>query len=297
VTARSPAVDRATAARGPAAGPPNGRRPVGAESVIGRGPRADVHGRGVLTLILLASLAWSVLQVEWQDGLLRSGGLALLGELVGGMLRPDLSGAVVRSTLDGVWVTAVYAVAGLSLALVLGIPLGVIASGVLAAGARRHAAVALGRGVLGALRAVHELVWAWLFVIALGLSPFAAIFALALPYAGILGRIYADLLNDVPPAPLAALHAAGAGERGVLLYGRLPMALPDIVAYTFYRLECALRSAAIMGFVGLGGLGYQVQIALDGLRYEVAATHLLGLLVLIVGVEAWSALVRRELAR
>jgi len=144
---------------------------------------------------------------------------------------------------------------------------------------------------------VHELVWAWLFVIAIGLSPLAAVFALALPYAGILGRIYADLLQDVPRGPLAALRAAGADERDALIYGRLPMALPDMTAYTFYRFECALRSSAIMGFVGLGGLGFQIQIALDGLRYDVAATHLLGLLALIVAVEAWGALVRRELAR
>jgi phosphonate transport system permease protein len=149
--------------------------------------------------------------------------------------------------------------------------------------------------VLAWLRSIHELVWAWLFVAAIGLSPFAAIFALALPYAGILGRIYADLLNDVSPGPLRALRAAGAGETKVLFYGRLPMALPDMVAYSFYRFECALRSAAIMGFIGLGGLGFQVQIALADLKYSTVSTYVLAMILLIVIVETWSSIVRREM--
>ena len=124
------------------------------------------------------------------------------------------------------------------------------------------------RLLLGFMRAIHELVWAWLFVAALGLSPMAAVLALAIPYGGILGRIYADILNDVPDEPLEALRTSGASELKVLVYGRLPMALPDMLGYGFYRLECAIRAVAIMGFVGVGGLGLQVQLSLDDLLYR-----------------------------
>jgi phosphonate transport system permease protein len=92
------------------------------------------------------------------------------------------------------------------------------------------------------------------------------------------------------------LRAGGATLWGELLYARIPIALPDMTAYTFYRFECAIRSSAIMGFVGLGGLGFQIQIALADLRYGVVATLILALVVLVTAIEAWSGWVRRALA-
>ena len=256
------------------------------------------RGRGFLTGALLLVLLWSVVQVEWGEGLLRANGLGTLGDLLGGLLRPDLSLAIVRSAFEAAWLTVVFASAGLSIAILAGLPLGILASGAPIGSPRtRRAAIVLSRGLLAAMRSVHELVWAWLFVAAIGVSPFAAIFALAIPYAGILGRIYADLLADTPEAPLQALRGAGARESTVLLYGRLPMALPDMVSYTFYRFECALRASAIMGFVGLSGLGFEIQLALNDLHYREVSTYLIALVVLIAGVEAWSILVRRELVR
>ena len=129
---------------------------------------------------------------EWRDGFVRTGGLDVLARFATGMLSPDLSAGTLSRALHASWITVVYAVAGLTVALVIGLPLGVVASGVLASSALgRHASIAAARAVLGWMRAVHELVWAWLFVVAIGLSPFAAVFAIGIPYAGILGRIYA----------------------------------------------------------------------------------------------------------
>jgi phosphonate transport system permease protein len=149
---------------------------------------------------------------------------------------------------------------------------------------------------LAFFRSIHELVWAWLFVAAIGLSPMAAVLALAIPYGGILGRIYAELLQDVPEAPLQSLRSTGASEWRVFWYGRLPMAFPDMLSYTFYRLECGIRSAAIMSFVGLGGLGHEVRIALDDLAYQQVWTYLLFLIGLVVVVDIWSTMVRRRLS-
>ena len=96
----------------------------------------------------------------------------------------------------------------------------------------------------------------------------AAIIALGLPYGGILGRVYADQLQDVPPEPLRALRTAGASPVRLLFYGYLPMALPDLLGYTFYRFECAVRAAAIMSFVGIQGLGYQIHLSLHDLLFD-----------------------------
>lgn len=258
--------------------------------------QADLRGRGLLTVILLGTLLWSLLSVELRDGMIRTGGLATLVDILSSAVRPDLSADTLGRAFQAVWITVVYAVAGITVALIVGFPLGVLASGVLASSrARRGYSMTVGRGILAAMRAVHELVWAWLLVVAIGFSPFAAVFAIAIPYAGILGRIYADLLNDVSPRPMAALRAVGASSAKILIYGRLPMALPDMVSYTFYRFECAVRASAIMGFVGLGGLGFQIQIALADLRYSSVSTYLIALIVLIVAIEAWSSKVRREI--
>ncbi|MEE9278493.1 MAG: ABC transporter permease subunit [Dehalococcoidia bacterium] len=256
----------------------------------------DLSGRQALTLILVGAFVWSALQVNWSGDLVHSGGGAVLLELLEGLARPDLSGGILSGAAEAAWTTVVFAVAGLSVALVVAIPLSLAASGVLVANPRlRRWTTAPARTFLSLLRSVHELVWAWLFVAAIGLSPFAAIFALAIPYAGILGRIYADRLTDVPDPPLRALRSSGAGETRVLLYGRLPMAAADLASYTFYRFECGLRSAAIMGFVGIGGLGLQIQLALDDLAYSQASTYLLFLIALIALVEVWSSQLRKRL--
>jgi phosphonate transport system permease protein len=251
------------------------------------------ESRRLLTLILVAALMWSLFNVDWRDGVLHTGGISAFREMASALLTPDLSGEVLAKLIGSVWRTLAYAFAGLSLALAVGFPLGLLASGVLradgAAPIRRIARV-----ILAGLRSVHELVWAWLFVSAVGLSPIAAVLALALPYSGILGRVFAELFQDVPEGSLRALRNAGSSESQVFLYGRMPFVLPDLLSYTFYRLECGIRSATVLSFVGLGGLGFQIQISLADLAYSRAWTFILGLIVMILLVEAWSGAVRKK---
>ncbi len=262
--------------------PPEGRRPV--------------RGRRLLTLLLLSALTWSLTTVPWGEPLVHPGGLTVLGEMLVAALHPTLSAEFLGIALAATWRTVAYATAGVSLAILLAFPAGVLASGVLVRHPMLRALTSgASRAVLGVLRAIHELVWALLFVAAIGLSPFGAVLALALPYAGILGRILAEMLEDVPPGPLAALRAAGAREWQVLLYGRLPQAFPNMVSYALYRYECGIRSAAIMSFVGLGGLGYQIQISLDDLRFREVWTFVYCLVALVVLVDLWSGVIRRRL--
>ena len=211
---------------------------------------------------------------------------------------PDLSPAFLSTALRATWQTIAYAVAGLTLAVMIGLPLGIIASGTIFSSSSRLRlpVIAVTRLLLAGLRSIHELVWAVLFVAAIGLSPVAAIFALGLPYGGILGRIYAELLQEAPGEPLRALRAAGASPWRLVFYGYVPMSLPDMVGYTFYRFECAIRSAAILSFVGIQGLGYQLQLSLRDLLFDQVWTLLLFLVAVIVVVDLWSGRVRRSLA-
>ena len=145
------------------------------------------------------------------------------------------------------------------------------------------------------MRAIHELVWAWMFVAAFGLSPYAAILALGIPYGGMLGRIFADMLSDVPKEPIHALQAAGATKLQCLFYGYFPIVKASMISYTMYRLECAVRSSAIMSFVGLGGLGYQIQLSLDDLNYNEVWTFMYFLILLVVLIDLWSNLLRKRM--
>ena len=248
-----------------------------------------------LTLLLIGAAAWSVAAIDWGGPLLHTGGARSALTFLLALFPPDLSPDFLLVCLVASWQTLSIALASMTIAVLLGFPLGVMASGALLSpqSAYRLLMTVPARFVLGAMRAIHELVWAMLFVAAIGLSPLAAIIALGLPYAGILGRIYADFLQDVPEEPVAALRSSGASSVQALVYGQLPMCLPDLVSYTFYRLECAIRSAAILSFVGIRGIGYEIQLSLGDLLFSQVWTLLLVLLAIVALVDFWSGRVRR----
>jgi len=262
-----------------------------------RAHAGSLGGRGALTAILLIAFAVSLMGIGWGDGVFNARGLRAVGQILAAAIQPQLSLDVLSIGARSTWTTLAYAWAGMTLALLIGLPLGVIGSGTLVRSPwTRRWNISSARFALAVFRAIHELVWAWLFVAALGLSPMAGVLALGIPYGGILGRIYAELLQDVPDAPLRALRSAGASEWRVFWFGRLPMALPDMLSYTFYRLECGIRSAAILSFVGLGGLGHNIQISLQDIDYSRMWTFVYFLIVLVLVVDLWSSLVRRRVA-
>ncbi|MBI4305080.1 MAG: ABC transporter permease subunit [Chloroflexi bacterium] len=258
--------------------------------------RPSVAPTTILNLVLVGAIALSMVRAGSPAGVLNPEGLSAAGQSLGAAFNPDLAPAHLRLTLAASGRTLAYAAAGMTLAFAGGIPLGVIASGSLGRSSRPLTAVTVAcRMVLGLLRAVHELVWALILVFALGLSPLAGGLAIGIPYAGILGRVIADQLRDVPESRLAALRASGASETQVLLYGQIPGALPDLVSYFFYRSECAIRSAAVLSIVGLGGIGYRITVALDDLHYREVWTLVYALVLIVVAVDIWSAQVRRRL--
>lgn len=253
--------------------------------------------RPLLALLLAAAVAASVIALDPPQGLLDSGGLRVAGDMLTSILHADLSPAFLATVAEATLLTVAYAVAGISVALLLGVPGAVVVSGTLAQRTvTRLPLVGGSRGFFATLRAPHELVWGVLFVQVFGFHPLAGILAIGLPYGAIIARVLGERLQDVPEGPLAALRSAGASPAQVLCYARVPMALPDMIGYVMYRFECAVRVSAVLSVIGLGGIGHQLELVLYDLRYEAMWPLLAALVLVIVATDSLSGRLRERVA-
>lgn len=273
--------------------------------------------RGVVLLLLGAACLWAqqVLGLSLGELVPNEGGRALAGKFFGAALQPALDyedpvpGAppFLLRLGGALWRTLQFAGAGLALALVLGLPLGFLASSAWWAGDPARQGGVLGRArwlapalqsavrvVIAAMRSVHELLWAVLFLTAVGVSSSAAVVAIALPYAGTLAKVFSEMLDEASPRGSEALRAAGAGPVATFLFARLPAAAPDMLAYSFYRFECAVRSAAVLGFFGYETLGYHLRRSFEHLHYRETWTYLYAFFALVLVFEGWSIALRRR---
>lgn len=260
-----------------------------------RPTRPRPRGRTLLSALLVAAVAASLLGIDLSDGVLARGGTTAAADLLASLLRPELSAELLLRTIpSATLLTVSYAVAGLSVALAIGLPGAVVVSGTLA---RRRATrlplAGAGRGVFATLRAPHELVWALLFLQILGPHPLAGILGIGVPYGAVTARVLGERLQDVPEGPVAALRSTGATPLQVLAYARLPAAVNDLVGYVMYRFECAVRAAVVLTFIGLGGIGQQIENSLADLRFE-RVWPLLGALVLVIVAIDWLSARLRE---
>ena len=152
------------------------------------------------------------------------------------------------------------------------------------------------RLLIAVMRSIHELLWAVLLLAAFGLLHVNAVIALAIPFAGVLAKIFSEIIDEAPRDTAHALRGAGASPSQIFLFALLPRALPDMTAYTFYRFECALRSSAVLGFFGFPTLGFYMAASFENLYYGEVWTYLYTLFLLIVVVEWWSGVIRRRFA-
>lgn len=223
-----------------------------------------------------------------------------LGTFVPLSLSREFLELLLRSTVE----TLAIATAGMALALVVGGPLALVVSRSLSvSGLTSRTGTALGwlvrwptRLLLVVFRSIPELVWALLFVRAVGLGPAAGVLALGITYGGMLGKVYAEILESADNQPTRAVLLAGGGRLAALTYGLLPVTLPELVSYTVYRWECAIRASVIMGFVGAGGLGMQMELSLRMLEGGEVGVMLLVFLALVLLADSISALLRRVLS-
>jgi phosphonate transport system permease protein len=205
-----------------------------------------------------------------------------------------------KSTLE----TLAIATAGMALALLIAFPLSLAVTRSLSI-----SRIGPGRGFLAGrllrwpmrfmlmfFRSIPEIVWALVFVRAVGLGPAAGVLAIGVTYGGMLGKVYSEILESGDTRPTAALLEAGGRRLGAFLYGMWPIALPELVSYTVYRWECAVRASVIMGFVGAGGLGQQMELSMRMLNGGEVSSILLIFLLLVVFADAISAFLRRVTA-
>ncbi len=239
---------------------------------------------------LAAALAWSVAQAGVSD-VVNTNGWSSFAEFWTSVARLDTSAEFLRLTWESTQQTLAFAVLGTALAMVLGLCFGPLLS-------RRAGVSALAYRILGALaalpRSVHEILIALLLVQVFGFDPIVAVLAIGVPFGAVTAKVVADAIDDADRAGFDALRATGARRFTALLYGIGPHVRAEFVAYGFYRLECAIRSAAVLGIVGVGGLGFQLDLSFESLRYREIWTLIVALMLLSGGADAVSSAVRRS---
>ena len=269
-------------------------------------PGDPLARRRLTTLVLALAVLWPALQLaEFKPwALLDAGSLRVMGSFLAGFVPPSAEpaflGLLARATVE----TLAMATAGIALAFVIALPLAFAMTRSLSisrigpgpghwrGGLLRTAA----RGLLTLLRAIPELVWALMLVRAFGLGPAAGVLALAVTYGGMLGKVYAEILEAGDTRPARALLEAGSGRIAALCYGLLPGAAQELASYTVYRWECAVRASVVMGFVGAGGLGQLMDQSMKMLNGGEASSILIVFLLLVLLADGLSAILRRVLA-
>ena len=243
-------------------------------------------GLGLAGAALLGQ-AGVVARVRPQDLL---GGASGMADILRRSMPPDVGH--LQPALGGVLETFDIALLGTSLALVLSLPLAVLAAENVTPSRALYVSA---RGVIAVTRAVPDLVWALLFVTAVGLGPFPGVLALVVHSVGMLGRLFAETIEDIDMGPVNALRVTGASPIQIVSHAIVPGLLPSLIGIGLYRLDENVRSSLVLGFVGAGGIGFLILTAMNLFQYRQVATLLILTYLLVIGVERASAVVRGRL--
>ena len=228
----------------------------------------------------------------------------------GGMFPPEHSSQFLSLMAGPALETIQISVVGTLIAITIGFPFGILATRNFSVGGilneadtsgsplrytLRYSIYFAARGVLSLFRSIPEFVWAFMFVRAVGLGPFPGVLAIGIAYGGMLGKVYSEIFEAVNPRPLEALQSTGANKLQIFFYGWLPQVLPNFVSYTLYRWECAVRASAVLGLVGAGGLGQQIEISMRMFNFNEVLTILIILFIMVAAVDILSSKVRAVL--
>ncbi len=217
-------------------------------------------------------------------------GIPALMRVFGQMFPPDIAdiGRILWSLLT----TFQMAVAGVVLGLIFSLPIAILA----AEGLSPHPVVRhIARGVIALFRTVPDLVWALIFVITVGLGSPAGILTIMIDTIGFAGRFFASAMEETDKGPREALTAIGARPSGIVFSAVLPDATPSFIATSLFCVEKAVRASVVLGLVGAGGIGVELKVAFDLFEYDVAATIIILIFLLVIGVEQIGAWLRRRI--
>ena len=258
----------------------------------------------------IALIVWSYRGTGIDPGqLFGAEGLRQIGLYVVRLFPPDLSARALREAGVGAIETFAISFAGSVLAVCIAMPLATLTArsllyrGILYEGralspqarAVRIGVYAAAKALLNLLRTIPEILWALIFVFMVGLGPFPGVLALGFHTGGVLGKLFGEVLEDVDPRPLEALQSTGANRLRVLFYGILPQAAPQCLSYALYRWEVNIRAAAVLGFVGAGGLGQRIHVTISLFLEHQLLTLVLTIYIMVTLVDALSAYLRKRL--
>ncbi len=216
----------------------------------------------------------------------------------------SLRGGLLWATVE----TIAISILGMVIAFILALPMALLAAsnvsyrGPLHAGSSDRTLRIVGRVMhtvsrttLSFLRSVPGLVWGFLYVVAVGLGPFAGTLAIGTHNAGVLGKLYADFIEDTDPMKIEAVRSTGATRLQTIVHGIIPQVMATLTSYTLYRWECSMRAATILGFVGAGGIGYYLVVTITRLQYQKLVTAILAVFILVILTDQLSTKVRQAL--
>lgn len=265
----------------------------------------DALRRFVVTCIALAIL-WPMMQLAQFDvfALFEVSNLKVFSNFLIQFFPPNLELSFLALVFKATLETLAMATAGIALAMLMAIPLGLIITYSLSISrigpASGHRVAKLGRYLarmlMLLLRGIPEIVWALLLVRVFGLGPIAGVLAIAITYGGMLAKVYSEILETENTLPARALLMLGSGRINAFLYGLLPGASQELASYTIYRWECAVRASVVMGFVGAGGLGQLMDQSMKMLNGGEVSTILIMFLLLVLLADYNSLIIRRQLA-
>jgi phosphonate transport system permease protein len=240
-------------------------------------------------VIFIALIAWSIVGVEINPQKLQRFWPNIF-RFVGSLWPPD--NTFWLELTEPILSTIQMAFLGTLLSMVLSFPFSLLA----ARNTSPHPSVyQTSRMILNMIRAIPSLVWAIIFVAAMGFGPFAGVIALGVGQVGVLGKLYSEAIEAINPRQVEAVRATGAGVLQVFSFAVIPQALPLMISYTLLDFESNIRSATILGIVGAGGIGFELQAAFSQFKFHQVLTILIEIVLLVTIVDQLSAFVRRRL--
>lgn len=254
----------------------------------------------VFSIVLVWPLA---VATEFRPGVLfEPENMRISAEFIGSFFPPVLEPDLLWRIVGATWTTVAIATAGMVMALTIAFPLTILSTRVLSISAISGRMNNLPfvvrqaiRWVLIFLRSIPELVWALVFVRVVGLGPTAGVLAIALTYGGMLGKVYGEILESGETTPTETLLRNGSGRMQAFFYGLLPQNVMELTSYTVYRWECAIRSSVVLGFVGAGGLGQELDNSMKMFNGGEVSTMLIVFILLVALADAVSAFFRKRL--
>jgi phosphonate transport system permease protein len=269
-------------------------------------PRDPAALRRFLVTCVAVAILWQMMQLAQFDvlALFEERNLKVFANFLVQFFPPNLQVSFLIMVLKATIETLAMATAGIALALLIAVPLGLIITYSLSISrigpASGHQFAKLGRYLARMLmlflRGIPEIIWALLLVRVFGLGPVAGVLAIAITYGGMLAKVYSEILETENTLPARALLLQGSGRINAFLYGLLPGASQELASYTIYRWECAVRASVVMGFVGAGGLGQLMDQSMKMLNGGEVSTILIMFLLLVLLADYISLIIRRLLA-